>query len=336
MERNNAGLDDEEIIEILSKANPSLNSGNARIERLKSKKTGRSLNTPITVTSDGKTDYLIEKALLSTKEEIRKTDLLRRRYNLPIPRIYHLDPDRGVILTEDLNTGFIQGSAFDEETENGKFIRSNYTSYLEAAARFHAEFWENEDAFRKIGLPWHLENFQVHMRGLEKNYLRYKAEYKGRVNPSDLQCFDDAISDLRDNYPDVISERFHSGKNITIIHGDLHPGNIFISPVDMSVKFIDFEAVRMGLCTDDLAMIVAYHIAPDKKDALPLLDHYYNCLSRKVDEYSYDEFKKDYITSIIENMFFSIRLINQGIPAFNIRDNSLVAYNTFRSENISD
>lgn len=335
MEKNNAGLHNEEIIEILSKANPSFNHDNARIERLKSKKTGRSLNTPITVTSDGKAYYLIEKTLLGNKEEISKTDLLRRRSDLPIPRIYHLDQGRGVMLTEDLNTGFIQGSAFDEETENGKFIRSNYTSYLEAAARFHAEFWENKDAFRKIGLPWHLENFHVHMMGLEKNYLQYKAKYKGQVNTSDLQCFDDAISYLRDNYPDVISERFHSGKNITIIHGDLHPGNTFISPADKSVKFIDFEAVRMGLCTDDLAMLVAYHIAPDKKDALPLLDHYYKYLSKKVDEYSYDEFKKDYITSIIENTFFSIRLINQGVPAFNIRDNSLVAYNTFRSENIT-
>ena len=335
MEKNNACLNNEEIFEILSKANPSLNSDNARIVRLKSKKTGRSLNTPITVTSDDKAYYLIEKALISTKEEIGKTDLLRRGYNLPIPRIYHLDPDRDVMLTEDLNAGFIQGSAFDEETENGKFIRSNYSSYLEAAARFHAEFWENEDAFRKIGLPWHLENFQAHMRGLENNYLQYKAKYEDLVNSSDLQCFDDAISYLRDNYPSVISERFHSGKNITIIHGDLHPGNTFISPVDKSVKFIDFEAVRMGLCTDDLAMLVAYHIAPDKKDALPLLDHYYKYLSKKIDEYSYDEFKKDYITSIIGNMFFSIRLINQGIPAFNIRDNSLVAYNTFRSENIT-
>ena len=334
MEKNNAGLHNEEIIEILSKAIPSFNSDNARIERLKSKNTGRSLNTPITVISDGKAYYLIEKALISNKEEIRNTDLLRG-YNLPIPRIYHLDQDRGVTLTEDLNIGFIQGSVFDEETENGKFIRSNYTSYLEAAARFHAEFWENEDAFRKIGLSWHLENFQAHMRGLENNYLQYKAKYKGRVNPSDLQCFDDAISYLRDNYPDVISKRFHSGKNITIIHGDLHPGNTFISTADKSVKFIDFEALRMGLCTDDLAMLVAYHIAPDKKDALPLLDHYYKYLSKKVDGYSHDEFKKDYITSIIENMFFSIRLINQGIPAFNIRDHSLIAYNTFGSENIT-
>ncbi len=335
MDKNNIGLQNEEIIDILTKLNPSLYSNNIKVKRSKPKKTDRSINTSITVTTDSNVYNLIEKVLFNNKKEFRNASLLRG-YNLPIPQIYYLDSNKGIMLVEDLSAGFIQGYDFDEETENGKFIRSNYASYLEATAQFHSTFWENENAFSKIGLPWHLDNFQIHIKGIEKDYIKYKAEYKDKVHQFDLQCLDNALSYLKDTYINVINGRFHTGKNITIIHGDLHPGNTFISPLDKTVKFIDFEAVRMGLCTDDLAMLVAYHIAPDKKDALSLLNQYYNNLSKKVNGYSQDDFINDYITSIIENMFFSIHLINQGIPAFNIRDASLIAYKTFILGNISN
>lgn len=327
MDKNNIGFQNKEIIEILSKINPSLCSNNVKVKRSKLQKTDRSINTAITVTTDSKVYNLIEKVLFNNKKELQNMNLLRG-YNLPIPQIYHLDSDKGIMLIDDFSIGFIQGYNFDVETENGKFVRSNYSSYIEATAQFHATFWENQNAFSKIGLPWHLDNFQIHINGVEKDYIKYKAEYECKVHPSDLQCLDNALSYLKDNYMNVINSRFHTGKNITIIHGDLHPGNTFISSIDKSVKFIDFEAVRMGLCTDDLAMLVAYHIAPDKKDALPLLNHYYEHLSKKVNGYSHNDFMNDYKTSVIENMFFSIRLINQGIPAFNIRDASIVAYKT--------
>lgn len=53
-----------------------------------------------------------------------------------------------------------------------------------------------------------------------------------------------------------------------------------------------------------------YIIATDKKDALPLLKHYNEHLSKKVNGYSQEDFMNDYKTSAIENMFFSIHLIN--------------------------
>jgi transcriptional regulator with XRE-family HTH domain/aminoglycoside/choline kinase family phosphotransferase len=331
MDKTNFGLQNEDILEILSKVNPSLYSNNVKVKRSSPRKTQRSVNTIITVTTDSKAYSFIEKVLFSNKRELHNINLLKG-YTLPIPQVYHLDIDKGISLTEGLSIGFIQGFDFDEQTENGKFIRANYISYLEAAADFHSAFWEDETLFEKVGLPWHLDNFQIHIKGVEKDYIKYKEEFKDKINPSDMQCLDNALSYLKDSYINIINNRFHTGKNITLIHGDLHPGNTFISPTNKAVKFIDFEAVRIGLCTDDLAMFVAYHIAPDKKDALPLLNHYYKHLSIKVAGYSYENFMSDYKASIIENIFFSIHLINQGIPAFNIRDASLIAYRTFASE----
>lgn len=49
MDKNNIGLQNEEIIEILTKINPSLYSNNIKVKRSKPKKTDRSINTSITV-----------------------------------------------------------------------------------------------------------------------------------------------------------------------------------------------------------------------------------------------------------------------------------------------
>lgn len=328
MDKNIIGLKNEEIIDILSKNDPSLYSNDIKIKRKQPRKTQRSINSAIEVTATNKTYYLVEKVVFNNQREFFNIDLLVS-HNLPIPYVFYLDSNRGILLTEDLSINYIQGFDFDEDTDNGDYIRSNYQSYLESIADFHAKFWDDVDAFGKIGLPWHLDNYQAHIRGVEKDYLKYKTNFNNKVDPFDFECLDNALSHLKENYMNVINKRFHTGTNITIIHGDLHPGNTFISPIDKSVKFIDFEAIRMGLCTDDLAMFIAYHIAPDKKDALPLLDSYYSKLKLKVNGYSYDDFINDYKISIMDNIFFSIRLINQGIPAFDIRDASLLAYKTF-------
>jgi thiamine kinase-like enzyme len=153
--------------------------------------------------------------------------------------------------------------------------------------------------------------------------------YEGRQSESGLAYFEKALALLAGRDSTVIIQRYLAAKNITLIHGDLHPGNMFISTNDRSVRMIDLEAMRMGACTDDLAMLMAFHIAPCKQEAMPLLRHYHMHLVKSVNNYSFDEFISDYCVSILENMFFSISLINQGIPAFNLRDASLEAFKSF-------
>ena len=92
---------------------------------------------------------------------------------------------------------------------------------------------------------------------------------------------------------------------------------------------IDMEAVRVGLCTEDLAMFMALHIEPDKERSKPLLDQYYECLCQSVQGYSYEMFMDDYRVSIAEAMFYPIRLINSGICDFVMRDRGIRAYETF-------
>lgn len=97
---------------------------------------------------------------------------------------------------------------------------------------------------------------------------------------------------------------------------------------DRTIKFGGFQAVRVGLCTEDLAMLLALHIESDQTKVQPLLEFYYQCLCEKVKDYPYEVFLNDYKISVAESMFFPIRLINNGIFDFSMRDHAINAFRT--------
>jgi len=250
---------------------------------------------------------------------------------ISIPQVYFIDFESKILLIEDCSEDYIQGFVFDEENEFGDIYRLNYNVILKELADLHIKCWDNYDVFGKIGLPWRLDNFSAHLKSVEKDYNKYKNNYLSMADKKQFDYFENAISFLQNEYPNIISNRFHKGKNITVIHGDFHPGNTFLSKSsqERSVKIIDFEAVRMGLCTDDLVMFLAFHAAPSKKEAMPLLESYYKEISSKIRNYSFDEFLCDYKASIIENLFFPLRLINRGVLDFRMVEKALTAYETF-------
>ncbi|MDV4149314.1 helix-turn-helix domain-containing protein [Clostridium sp. AL.422] len=335
------GLDDNAIIGAIQKTNPNI--GNCVVKRLKSEKHSRYTSLYITVTSPQKEIKLIEKIYSDNDKEIYGYSFLSQ-YTVTLPLIYYIDFQEKIILMEDLND-YIQGFHFDEDNEYGNKIRENYYALLYATAKLHTTFWENDNAFEKIGLNFRhktKENLLAHINGMEKDFMKYKGDeeagkipkvwdvHENTIDSKKLNLFQDAIQLLKEQYLNYIDTRFHSRKNITIIHGDLHPGNTFISKSNSkTVKFIDLEAIRIGLCTEDLAMLLALHIEPDKKYAKTLIDYYYHCLCENIKEYSYETFIKDYKISIMENMFFTIRLINNGIYDFTMRDKAIKAFETF-------
>lgn len=335
------GLDDNTIIDAIQKTNPNI--GNCVVNRGKSQKHARYTSLYITVTSSQNEIKLIEKIYSGDDKELYGYSFLRQ-YTVSIPLTYYIDFQKRIILMEDLND-YIQGFHFDENNQYGDKIRENYYALLNATAKLHTIFWENGDAFEQIGLDWRhktKENLLAHINGMEKDFLKYRKDeelgkipkvwdvHENMIDAKKLNLFQDAIQLLKQEYINYIEARFHSGKNITIIHGDLHPGNTFISKSDHNtIRLIDLEAVRIGLCTEDLAMLLALHIEPDKKYAKSLIDYYYHCLSENIKEYPYETFISDYKISIMENMFFVIRLLNSGIYDFTMRDKALKAFETF-------
>ncbi len=335
-------FDDKDIIDSIYKANGNI--GYCMVKREKPVKSDGNTLTSITVTAPQKIFKLIAKRYGRNDSELYRYKFLSG-YTTAVPQLYLVDFDKNTVLMEDLNVGYIQGYDFDEKNEFGEIIRSNYNTILAATAKLHAFFWENYQAFKQIGLDWRLEskeNLLAHISAMEKDYKKYrKNEDAGKIpkvweglenniEKARLDCFEDAINYLKVEYVKLIDSRFHTGKNITIIHGDLHPGQTFLSKsTERNVKYFGLQAVRIGVCTEDLAMLLALHIEPEKQKVQVLLDYYYQCLCKNIKDYPYETFINDYKISIAENMFFTIRLINRGIFAFNMRDNSIKAFETF-------
>lgn len=336
------GLQDQEIIRAIAKSNPNI--GNYEIHRITQEKTPRYTNIYMSVTTPQKEFKLLQRVYSANDKELMGYSLLQL-YSSSIPYIYHIDIAGRIILMEDLNDTYIQGFCYDEKNENGVIIRENYNNLIKTTAKLHVDFWENKSAFEQIGLDWRhesKENLMAHISGMEKDFLKYRKKEESNQIPRRWECFEntldmkkldyfqDAIQNLKHTYADILSERFHKGDNITIVHGDLHPGNTFIAKTpDRTVKFNNLQAIRIGLCTEDLAMLLALHIEPDKKHAQHLIDCYYNRLTQSVKNYSYELFINDFKLSIMETMFFPIRLINQGIYDFSMRDKAIKAYETF-------
>lgn len=336
------GLCDAAIIESVRRVHPNL--GNFQIARGKPEVHERYVSIYIMVTASQQKLRLVEKIYHGEDRELLGYELFSR-YVTVASQVYCVDFDKRILLVEEVIDS-IQGIHFDENNENGKIFRNNFDVILEETAKVHAAFWENEDVFQKMGTDWRhetKENLLAHINGMEQDFLAYREkEESGRIpkvwngmrntiSAEKLDCFQDAAQFLRQKYVPMIDGRFHEGRQITVIHGDLHPGNIFVSkPPSASVKLIDMEAVRVGLCTEDLAMLLALHIEPDRERAKPLLDHYYESLCRNVKGYSREKFMEDYRIAVAEAMFYPVRLINCGIYDFVMRDRAIRAYEAYR------
>ena len=264
-----------------------------------------------------------------------------------------LDIIPDLIYKKELNENYVCGSNYDEDNDAGEYIRHNYPAILKAAARWHTAFWGNNGAFGTVGLDWRFEtkeNLLAHISMMEKDFKKYRkneeigkipkvweGEFEGtpyrfenHITSEQLDYFMDAIERLKNEYWGLAEARFHTGKNITVVHGDMHPGTAYLSKsAEKAVKFDGLQAVRMGLPTEDLAMLIALHIEPDKQKAQPLLDDYYRYLCETVKGYSRETFITDYKIAIMENMFFTIRLINKRIYDFKMRDKAIKAFETF-------
>lgn len=300
---------------------------------------------------------LIPPKMIEKKYGRNDTELYRyefiNSYFKNIPQVFKIDFDNKTALIEDLNNSYISGHHYDENNDDGVFIRNNYKAILQAVAKWHIAFWKNHDAFGQIELDWRFEtkeNLLSHISMMEKDFKKYKKNeesgkipkvwegncsgtpfcFENNLDIAKLDCFSDAIEQMKTKYVELVDSRFHSGKNITVIHGDMNPSVIHVQKsADGIVKFDGLQSVRMGLPTEDLAMLIALHIEPDKHKALPLLDEYYSCLCESVKDYPYEAFMNDYKLSIMENMFFTVRLINRGIFDFKMRDKAIRAFEAF-------
>lgn len=352
MQKEQPGLSDDIITEAVLNKHKNIES--ITINRGKTSRTYGDIRTPITVSTPQQQIELLETIYHKRTEKFYGYALLND-YITEIPEIYHIDHDKKAILSENLSDLYIAGYNFNNPDENGILIRDSYKSILRAIANWHSIFWDNYKAFERVGLPCHFETKENMLawinNAMERSYKKYRREEEAGKIPKtgvadganvitkkEFDYYEAALQFLKTEYVKLVDERFNAGKNITVIHGNLHPGNTMVSKLpDKKVVFIEPQTVRMGLGTEDLAMFIALHISCDSNapeaavfnDTKPLLDYYFECLNEKVKDYSYEMFINDYKLSVAENLFFPIRLINNGIMDFRMRDRAIHAFKAF-------
>jgi len=242
--------------------------------------------------------------------ERRAYDLFARA-GIPLPQV--LGYTDGILSLEDLR-----------ETHAGHSEQA--VRMVDMAAGLHAAFWDCYDAFGEVGLPWRLDNarnLKQHCKAMKKGIKPYC-----KAHEMDDGVFRQAIAFFYTQTRDLIDKRFHTGKNITVIHGDLHPGNILLPKAGAGrAVFVDLEAVRMGLGAEDLAMLLGLHLAPDRERALPLLERYHQKLA--VTGYSFEALLADYRIALAESLFFPIKLYSNGIDDIHMMQKAILAWKEF-------
>lgn len=237
---------------------------------------------------------------------------------IPIPKVLAYDDAAHILTLEDLRETHISGG--DAWAQAGNMV--------DMTADLHAAFWDNYEAFGEVGLPWRLDNpknFSQHCKAMEKGIRPYCKAHK-----MDESIFRQALSFFRSKVLQLMETRFHAGKNITVVHGDLHPGNILLPNEEGTAVFVDLEAVRMGVGTEDLAMLFALHIAPGVEQALPILKQYHCRLCERVQDYTFETLLEDYRVALAEALFFPQKLFfHSGIDDLTMMENAITAWNGF-------
>ena len=141
-----------------------------------------------------------------------------------------------------------------------------------ARARLHAHWWDDPRLGVSIGTWGPAGDEQL--KALAAEFARFADRVGDRLPPERRALFERLIE-----AGPRLSERYHSHRNMTIVHGDAHIWNTFLpkSGAAGDVRIFDWDSWRADMATDDLAYMMAMHWYPDLRRVYerPLLDHYH-------------------------------------------------------------
>lgn len=278
--------------------------------------------------------HLIEKTMLADKRPFENQMyalFAKGRTASHIPKVFynHFDEaqQRGILLLEDLSQAYQNISDWIPPIHMEQLL-----PVLDSVSAFHRLGWSmcNEKL-----MPGHLKDEQsylTHLGYLERDYLYFKQENPFHFQDDDFKIYEESLDRLHQKVSLHI-ERMMSYTNTTIIHGDLNVGNLMYPRSGIeNVKIIDLEAIRIGLCTEDLVMLFIHDLFHGQEITLEILKTYYGYLTRddKGIVYSYDEFMEDFKFSLSEGIFFPLKLFTlHGIRDVEFLHRSLSAYKAF-------
>ena len=147
---------------------------------------------------------------------------------------------------------------------------------LQTLARIHAQWWDNSRLGVSIGTWLDHGAINQYLQRFTDRFERFTNRLGDRLPRERRDLYEQFI----DAAPHLLA-RYHSHRNMSVVHGDAHVWNFFLPRDDGDdVRLFDWDAWRVGVAANDLAYMMATHWYPDRRRRMerPLLDHYHTAL----------------------------------------------------------
>lgn len=240
-----------------------------------------------------------------------EVDYLSRDYaNLPeapIPRCYDAQFDSALgayhVLMDDLAA-----------THENNWQRTPTLAYAEtlaeALARLHAHYWHAEQrAGIGVAEPTaaDIERYSDHIQPGLAPLLEHAADL---LQPG----WSEIIEHIFARYPARMVERLRDARGITLVHGDLNPGNILVPKNGATPTYLldrqPFDwSLTTWLAASDLAYAMVTWWTPERRRQFeqPMVRHYHAALiERGVRDYSWEQLWHDYRLCAVETFYVAV------------------------------
>ena len=199
-------------------------------------------------------------------------------------------------------------------------LRAQGEEVAACLARLHAAFWQHPRLGKGIARRRDYFESESNYRGLigwwQESYCSW-ADFMGdRLTAEERGLYERLLSGMPGQWSRYWQERAATGRGLTLIHGDCHPGNLLYphDPARYPIYLVDWQGYCVGTGATDLAYMVTGHWYAEKERALPFLRRYHAALGESgVAGYPWEALWLDYRAAVLHYMFDPIRLHTVGV-----------------------
>lgn len=210
---------------------------------------------------------------------------------------------------------------------------------MESLAQVHAQWWHSPRLGKEIGQPLTPAAAAASHQRLVDTLPGFMDYLGDGLLPQQRRAYETILAS---NFLDRQGERLIQLKDVTLIHGDAHTGNLML-PNDTArqhVVLVDWHLWDINLPTTDLAFFMALHWSAARRALLelPLLQHYHaSLLALGVTDYVWEKFWNDYRSSVVIMALIPVgqfrRKSPNGVIWFGLQD-SMAAYLDLHCEEV--
>lgn len=241
---------------------------------------------------------------------------------------YDVDADQSHVLIAGLPTGY------KLHHEPIPPSRRHFAQLADALAKIHASHWQDTRLGNTIGLALTEARLDDNLARQQDGFERFLSDGMIRLDPAQYA----ALSAVAGRMPADFRERLLAGRQLTVIHNNLKPGNLLYS--HQACRILDWKHWRTGLAAEDLAYLIAFHWPPAKRkfeEPRFLQRHWAVIRRRGASDYAYDEFLRDYRTAVglrLGEMIGAWRVEDWRDGKWRLWDSVLAGLRAFEEHNV--